>query len=68
MQTFYKEYPEIFLNLFIFFQLRGNFYEFIFPYKERKELNKFEENKLYEKSVKNIKYIKKEKNKDKPKW
>ena len=68
MQTFYKEYPEIFLNLFILFQLRGNFYEFIFPYKERKELNKFEENKLYEKNIKNIKYIKKEKNKDKPKW
>ena len=68
MQNFYKDYPDIFLNLFILFQLRGNFYEFIFPYKERKELNKFEENKLYEKNIKNIKYIKKEKNKDKPKW
>jgi len=68
MQTFYKEHTEIFFNLFILFQLRVNFYEFIFPYKGRKDFIGFDPNKLYVKSNKKIKYVKKDKNKDNPKW
>ena len=68
MQTFYQEHTGIFFNLFILFQLRGNFYEFLFPYKDGKDFNGFDKDKLYVKSNKKIKFIKKEKNKDKPKW
>ena len=68
MQTFYKEHTDIFFNLFILFQLRGNFYEFIFPYKNRSDFNGFDKNILYVKRNKNVKFIKKDKNKDKPKW
>ena len=68
MQTFYKENTDIFFNLFILFQLRGHFYEFLFPYKDEKDFIGFEKNKLYVKKVKQLKFIKKDKNKDKPKW
>ena len=68
MQTFYKEHIDIFFNLFILFQLRGHFYEFIFPYKNRNDSIGFDKNILYVKRNKNVKFIKKDKNKDKPKW
>ena len=67
MQNFYEKYPEIFFNLIILFQLREHFYEFLFPYKNMKNYVGFDENKL---DIKNeqFEFMKKDKNKDKPKW
>ena len=67
MQTFYKEHTEIFFNLIILFQLRGIFYEFLFPYKNWIPKKEFDINKLEEEKIK-FNFVKKDKNKNKPKW
>ena len=68
MQTFYKNYTEIFFNLIVLFQLTENFYEFLFPYKNWKGYEGFDHNFLYIKKAQKGKFIKKDKNKNKPNW
>ena len=66
MNLFYKKYTGIFFNLIILFQLRGNFYDFLFPYKDIKTQAGFSDNNLKEKHVKKVQII--DEVKDKPKW
>ena len=68
MQTFYKNYTEIFFNLVVLFQFRENFYEFLFPYKDWNGYEGFDRNFLYVKKAQKGKFIKKDKNKNKPNW
>ena len=68
MQTFYQKHTEFFINLFILFQLRGYFYEFIFPYKNWKEDPRFEKEKLNMEKIQELNFIKTDENKDKTKW
>ena len=74
INNFFEEHTEIFFNLIILFQLRGNSYEFLFPYKERKVTldNKpyvgFNPDLLEIKKTGENKYIYKNPNAGKPKW
>ena len=68
IQNFYKKYPEIFFNLIILFQLREHFYDFLFPYNDFKEQIGFDKDKLIIEHKEEKEFIKKDKNKDKPKW
>ena len=68
IQTFYKKYPEIFFNLIIIFQLREHFYDFLFPYNDFKEHIEFDTDKLIIEHKEEKGFIKKDKNKNKPKW
>ena len=68
IQTFYKKYTEIFFNLIILFQLRALFYDFLFPYNNLKENIGFDKDKLTIKQTEKYEFVKKERNKDEPKW
>ena len=74
MNTFYEEHTGIFLNLIILFHLRGNSYDFIFPYKGKKSdadnrtFVGFDQSNLeIKKAVENL-YIYKNSNTYKMKW
>lgn len=74
MEKFYEDHSEIFFNLITLFQLRGNNYDFLFPYKEKQLIinNKpyygFNPNNLQIKKAGENKYIKKNANKNKINW
>ena len=68
MNTFYRLHTEIFFNLIILFQLRGNSYDFLFPYKNQSPYRGFDPKKLEEKKTGENNYIQKNKNANKRKW
>ena len=74
MEDFFEKHSEIFFNLVTIFQLRGNSYDFLFPYKDKKLIindkpyNGFNPNTLEIKKAEENKFINKDPNKNKTKW
>ena len=67
VDTFYKEHKTVFYNLLILFQLRGQNYSFLFPYKEKKNIG-FNPSTLDIAKTDDNKYIKKKVNLSMNKW